>query len=190
MQTSAIVLCGGRSSRFGSDKTRVLINGRSLLDHVLDSLPADWPIIAVGPDRATSREVTWAREAPAFGGPLAALTVGLEHVETLGFALLGGDMPHAGNAPRNLISRLDTGPSDLDAVVARTPDGRLQPLLLAGRTDPSRAAMPADPAGASVMSWLKRLHWTPHDIERSSAHDIDTHEDLAPPHLRTDTGDN
>lgn len=190
MPVTAIVLCGGRSSRFGSDKTRTLIDGRPLLDHVLDSLPADWRIVAVGPDRATSRAVTWVREEPTFGGPLAALAAGLKRVDTSGFALLGGDMPHVGRVPQALVDRLCSGLSDVDAVVAQTPDNRLQPLLLAARTDVSRAAMPVDPADASVMSWLKRLRWIPHHIERASAHDIDTPDDLTPPHLRADTADN
>lgn len=190
MPVTAIVLCGGRSSRFGSDKTRALIEGRPLLDHVLDALPTAWQVIAVGPERTTSRDVMWVREEPVFGGPLAALATALQQVCSPVFALLGGDMPHLGSAPEVLIDRLASEPAVTDAVVARTPDGRLQPLLLAALTDASRAALPSDPAGASVMSWLKQLRWTAHDIEQAPAHDVDTPEDLTPAHLRADTDSN
>ncbi len=190
MPITAIVLCGGRSSRFGSDKMRALVEGRPLLDHVLENLPVTWQVIAAGPERETSREVTWVREEPAFGGPLAALAVALRQVRTPTFALLGGDMPHVSEVPQTLLARLGQAASELDVVVARTPDGRLQPLLLAGRTHAGRAAMPSDPAGASVMSWLKRLRWVAHDIEQAPARDIDTPEDLNPPHQRSDSGGN
>ncbi len=178
MPATAIVLTGGRSSRFGSDKTRALIEGRPLLDHVLDSLPASWPIVAVGPARRTSREVVWVREEPMHGGPLAALAVGLALVETRSFVLLGADMPHVSDVPLILAGRLDDEPDEVDAIAARTPDGRLQPLLLAARTEPGRRALPTDPAGASLMSWLKNLRYEPHDVSGQQAHDIDTTADL------------
>lgn len=179
MPTTAIVLTGGRSTRFGSDKTRALIDGVPLLDHVLGSLPHAWPIIAVGPARPTSREVTWVREEPVFSGLLAGLAAGLKRTETANFVLVGGDMPHVGNVPQTLAGRLTSEVSNVDAVVARTPDGRLQPLLLAARAELSRAATPRDPTDASVMRWLRALRWVPHDIGQGPAHDIDAPVDLA-----------
>lgn len=183
MPIAAIVLCGGRSSRFGSDKTRAVLDGRPLLDHVLDALPDDWPIVAVGPARTTSREVTWVREDPVFAGPLAALAAGMRRIETPTFVLIGADMPYAGTAVTDLTQRLADTPDDLDAVLGRTPDGRLQPLLLAARADASRAMMPTNPADASLMSWVKNLRWATHDIGALQAHDIDTPADFIPPQV-------
>lgn len=181
MSTTAIVLCGGRSSRFGSDKTRALLEGRPLLDHVLAALPDDWPIVAVGPARTTSREVTWVHESPVFAGPLAALAAGVERIETPAFVLVGADMPYAGAAVTDLAQRLAQSPHDLDAVLGRTPDGRLQPLLLAARSVLSRSTMPTDPTDASLMSWIKTLRWAAHDVGDLQAHDIDTPQDFTPP---------
>lgn len=181
MSTTAVVLCGGRSLRFGSDKTRALLAGRPLLDHVLDALPADWPIVTVGPARTTSREVTWVREQPAFGGPLAGLAAGLSQVDTAMFALLGGDMPQVGDTPAAMIRRLLGEPDDVDAVVAQSPDGRLQPLLSAARTELSRTSLPRDPVDASLMSWIRKLRWRAHDIGERPAYDIDTPTDLMGP---------
>ncbi|MBO1767221.1 NTP transferase domain-containing protein [Allobranchiibius sp. GilTou38] len=186
MQPTAIVLCGGRSSRFGSDKTRAPLDGRPLLDHLLDALPGIWPIVAVGPRRTTTRDITWVREEPAFAGPLAALAAGLADVATPTFVLLGGDMPYAARAAVALSDHLSHAPHDVDAVLARTPDGRPQPLLLAGRTEPARDALPPDPVGASLMSWARRLRCSAYDVDDTAAHDVDTPQDLAgPPHAPT-----
>lgn len=178
MDPTAIVLCGGRSSRFGSDKTRTPLDGRPLLDHVLDSLPADWPIVAVGPRRTTARTVTWVREEPAFAGPLAALAAGLAAVRSPAVVVLGGDMPYAADAAVALAEQLSREPEDTDALIGRTPDGRLQPLLLACRTEAARHALPHDPAGASLMSWARRLRHSAYDVTPAAAHDVDVPGDL------------
>ena len=178
MDPTAIVLCGGRSSRFGSDKTRALIEGRPLLDHVLDALPVDWPLVAVGPPRPTTRTVTWVREEPAFAGPLAALAAGLATVRTSAFVVLGGDMPYAARAAVALAEQLARAPEDVDALIGRTPDGRLQPLLLACRTAAAREALPADPVGASMMSWARQLRHSAYDVTPAAAHDVDVPDDL------------
>ncbi|MBO1753996.1 molybdenum cofactor guanylyltransferase [Allobranchiibius sp. CTAmp26] len=181
MDLTAIVLCGGRSSRFGSDKTRAPLDGRPLLDHVLDTLPPDWPIVAVGPRRTTARTVTWVREEPAFAGPLAALAAGLASLATPTFVLVGADMPYAAGTAVALTEQLSRAPEDVDAVVGRTPDGRMQPLLLACRTAAARSALPPDPVGASLMSWVRRLRSSAYDVTATAAHDVDTPGDLTGP---------
>ncbi len=178
MECTAVVLCGGASRRFGSDKTRALVDGRPLLDLTLQSLPP-WPIVVVGPERPTDRAVEWTRERPVFAGPLAGLAAGLTHLATPAFVVVGADMPGAGIAAADLLAHLDSTGPDVDAVVARTPDGRLQPLLLACRAPAAAAAMPTDPTGASLMSWVRRLRTEPHGIAAHIAADIDTPADLA-----------
>ena len=63
MKTLGVVLAGGRSSRFGSDKALAMLGGRSLLDHAATALRphcdavvivgrgevADWPRPDMGP---------------------------------------------------------------------------------------------------------------------------------------------
>ena len=73
---TALVLCGGGSRRMGSDKTTATLGGATVLDHLLDGLPADWPLVVVGPERPTRRAVRWTRESPAGGGPVAAVAAG------------------------------------------------------------------------------------------------------------------
>nr|WP_255696548.1 NTP transferase domain-containing protein [Allobranchiibius sp. GilTou73] len=129
----------------------------------------------------TTRDITWVREEPAFAGPLAALAAGLADVATPTFVLLGGDMPYAARAAVALSGQLSHAPHDVDAVLARTPDGRPQPLLLAGRTELARDALPPDPVGASLMSWARRLRCSAYDVDDAAAHDVDTPQDLAGP---------
>ena len=93
--TTAVVLCGGESRRFGSDKTRADLDGVPVLDVLLSSLPPGWDVLCVGPERPTSREaVRWTREDPPGGGPVAGLAAALTVVDSPVTVLLGGDMPY------------------------------------------------------------------------------------------------
>ena len=65
-----MVLAGGRGSRLGGvDKASVVVDGRTLLDHVLDAVALAELIVVVGPRKADVPGVTWAREDPPGGGP-------------------------------------------------------------------------------------------------------------------------
>jgi molybdopterin-guanine dinucleotide biosynthesis protein A len=181
---TAVVLCGGESRRFGSDKTRADLSGRTLLDHLLDDLPVDWPVICVGPQRPTSRPVRWVREEPPGGGPVAALAAALPEVRSPTVVLLGGDMPYAGPAAVRLAWALAEG-SDADgsrlpeAVVARDGDGRVQPLLAAYRRDALDHALPEPAAGAALMRLLDALRVETVLVTAPDSLDVDTASDLA-----------
>lgn len=117
-----VLVAGGRSLRFGTDKLAML------LDLTLASLPADWPIVVVGPERATVRPVTWIREDPPLSGPLAAIGAGVGQipVEVGHIVVVAADMPQAGLAVTALVDAC--GPSvDVAYLVDR--EGIRQPLL-------------------------------------------------------------
>jgi len=152
-----IVLCGGTSRRLGGlDKTRESLAGTTVLDHLLDDLPADSDVICVGPERATTREVRWVRESPPLGGPVAGMAAGLALVLTPVCLVLGGDMPFAATALPALVDALNAQPG-LDAVLAADPDGRTQPLLAAYRCESLRTALPNETRGARLMDVVGRL---------------------------------
>ena len=162
---TAVVLCGGRSRRFGTDKTRASLHGLPLLDHVLAGVPRSWTVLCVGPSRPTVRAVGWVREDPAGGGPNAAIAAALPHVDSPLVVVLAADMPWAGSAALDLAEALAEAlersraqpPAEvhadararanpgIDAVYARDRNGRVQPLLAAYRTAALRAALPAPP---------------------------------------------
>ena len=101
---TVVVLAGGESRRFGSDKLAAPLAGTTVLDHLLGSLPQEWAVIAVGEQRPTPRPLTWTREYPPGGGPLAGIAAGLALVTTDLTAVVAGDMPYAVPGLRTLPS--------------------------------------------------------------------------------------
>lgn len=177
--TTAVVLCGGESRRFGSDKTRADLGGVSVLDALLSSLPGHWDVLCVGPERPTLRPgVRWTREDPPGGGPVAGLAAALGEVEAPVTVLLGGDMPGAGPVAVELAAAL-AGVPDADVVAGVDGDGRVQPLLAAYRTVALRAALPDRPAGTPLRRVLDGLRVHRVEVPERASRDIDTPEDLA-----------
>jgi molybdopterin-guanine dinucleotide biosynthesis protein A len=176
VDATALVLCGGKSRRLGLDKTEATLGGTSVLAHLLGALPASWTVVAVGPERATDRDVRWTREMPAGGGPVAAVAAGLPLVPTDLVVVLAGDMPFAAPSAIRLVTVLD-GDATIDAVVARDPSGRTNPLLAAYRTDAVRAALPLPPDGQPARSLLAVAHATL-VVPEEDALDVDTPEAL------------
>ncbi|MGO4679995.1 molybdenum cofactor guanylyltransferase [Microbacterium sp. 2MCAF23] len=127
----AVVLVGGRARRMGGAAKHLLeLGGSTPWDRTLVALAAHGisPIIAVGPapadgrlaDAAAVPVVTWVREDPPFGGPVAALAAALSRPElddAAEFLLLAGDLAH----PEAVVARLAeknpvvTDPAETDA---------------------------------------------------------------------------
>ena len=94
MEFDAIVLAGGSAKRLGGvDKAELVIGGKRLLDRVLDAVGAADNVVVVGPERDTTRPVIWTREAPAGGGPVAALAAGLPETISELVVVLAVDLP-------------------------------------------------------------------------------------------------
>ena len=94
---SGVLLAGGTAARMdGIDKASIEIGGRTLLEICLDAfLDAD-EVVVVGPRTVrTTRPVTFTREDPPLGGPVAGLLTGvgmlLRPAQLIG--VLAVDMP-------------------------------------------------------------------------------------------------
>jgi len=161
----------------GRDKTRELLAGTTVLDHLLNGLPPSWAVVCVGDERATTRSVHWCRESPAGGGPVAGIAAALEAVDAEICVVVGGDMPFAAAALPMLVSALDAQPG-LDAVLATDPGGHRQPLLAAYRCYALRAALPSEPGGARLMAVIDDLRIDTVDCDARTALDVDTTEAL------------
>ncbi len=182
MTVTAVVLCGGQSRRLGRDKTAEALGDTTVLDHLLDALPQAWLVVVVGATRPTTRPVTWAREDPPGGGPLAATAAGLALATGDLIVVIAGDMPFAAPAASRLVSALVTAienDAGLDAVTASDGDGRPNPLLTAYRTEVVRHALPSDPAGRPARWLLDRVRAGTLAVDAHEALDVDTAEALA-----------
>lgn len=177
--TAAIILAGGRATRVGGAAKPLLeVGGATLLEHALAAVRGCSPIIVVGPPVPVRAEVVWARESPPFGGPVAALSAGLRHVESREVYVLAADVPRAAEAVA-LLRQHPPGP-ETDGLCLRDADGRMQWLIGRYRTAALQAAAGALPDGgrdASIRSLLAGLTVTAipgGDL----ATDVDTWDDL------------
>jgi molybdopterin-guanine dinucleotide biosynthesis protein A len=175
---TVVVVAGGRASRFGSDKLAATLHGTPLLDHLLGSLPEEWPVVAVGSPRVTPRRVAWTRENPPGGGPLAAIAAGMEHVATELVAVLAGDMPYAGRAVGALVEALHAAPDEVEAAVGTDDDGVANPLLAVYRTRAVQTLLP-DPAHGLPAKTLLRLTHVTVTVAGAASRDVDTPADLS-----------
>lgn len=172
-----VVLAGGRSTRFGSDKLAAPLRGTTLLDHLLATLPEAWPVVAVGAPRSTARPVEWTCEEPAGGGPLAGIAAGLNRVETELVAVVAGDMPFAAVPLVGLAEVVANAPPEVTAAVATDREEVPNPLLAVYRAAAVRAALPEDPRGVPARSLLELTHVTV-AVPGVAALDVDTPADL------------
>lgn len=138
----ALVLAGGRSTRFGSDKLAVEVDGSPLLRHAVDAArEAAAHVVLVGPAPADlPADVVVTREDPPFGGPFAAVVAGLDVLDERASVLLvlAGDLVDpAPLLPRLLaaLERTDAKGRVAEAAVALDDEARRQPLLAAYRVD-------------------------------------------------------
>jgi molybdenum cofactor guanylyltransferase len=105
-----VILAGGRSSRFGSDKALAMVNGRPLIDHVAESLSGQCDALVVaGRIHDGYRCVA---DRPATGmGPLAGLAGALHHASIAGFGSVLSVGVDALNIPADLRTNLEPAPA-------------------------------------------------------------------------------
>ena len=173
----AIVVAGGHSSRLGTDKTRLAIEGIPLLDRVLTAVADAGQLVVVGEPRPVALPVAWAREDPAGGGPAAGVVAGLEFVTAPVVMLLAGDLPRL-DAPT--VQRLLDATTESDGAILVDRDGRRQHLTCAVVTSALRRAAAARSTwhDAAMHELLADLRLRPVPVRGREAEDIDTPADL------------
>ncbi|GAA1158707.1 molybdenum cofactor guanylyltransferase [Nocardioides aquiterrae] len=179
MSFAAIVLAGGRAVRMdGADKASVEHQGRTLLEHAVEALVDADEVVVVGDAVPTTRPVTFCRESPRHGGPVAALLTGYDALRsrptTVG--VLAVDMPRV--TPWT-FRRLHEAAAGRDGAFLADADGRRQlaGVLLADRLDDVRP----DHEGQHGMAFRRLLDGLDlADVapEGDEGRDVDTWADL------------
>ena len=156
-----ILLSGGDSKRFGSDKTQASIAGNTLLSIIKSQLDSS-ELIEVGSE--------------VKGGPVAAINSAIKKVDSELVAIFATDMPFA---PR-VLPELNAGLIN-DAALPLDETGRLQPLAAIYRTSALVKALSelTKIANASMQSLLVRLQIDEVRVQSPELLiDIDTEADL------------
>jgi molybdopterin-guanine dinucleotide biosynthesis protein A len=198
---TAIVLAGGRSSRFGRDKLREPVDGRPLVDHALAAVGrlASETLLVVGQDTSTRgpspasaaevRAVRIIHDPEPFGGPAVALLAALEAAAEPIAIVVAGDMPSlAEPVLRLIVATLRAAePGDVDAV-ALVHRSRVQPMPIALRVGAATEAVrrSVGHGDRSVVGVLRGLRvrelaeseWRPLDPSAATLVDVDRPEDL------------
>lgn len=189
----AVVLAGGRSSRFGRDKLAELIDGRPLLDHAIAAVRAVATDIVVVAAPAGNLELPdgarIARDPVAFEGPLAGLAAGLAALDPglERVVVVAGDMPTL--VPAVLQRLLDSIASTRAAAILGS-NGDASPLPMALRRDRAETTVASLLVGgerrlraltaALGAEVIPEPTWRLDDPTAATLHDIDTPEDLPP----------
>jgi molybdopterin-guanine dinucleotide biosynthesis protein A len=192
---SGIVLGGGRSSRFGSDKLRAVVDGRTLLEHAVAAVAAvaaevivvcapgdEWPL----PD--VDVPIRRAFDPEPFGGPLVGLLTGLEAAREPIVVVVGGDMPSVRPSVLEALVRAVVAAPDGTAAGTLSSQGRLVPLpavLRTGAATDVARRLVADGErrlravfDRLVTRQLAEIEWRPLDPDGATLRDVDRPEDL------------
>lgn len=161
----AFILIGGRSSRFGSDKAFADFDGQTLARHSAETVEqaispisirfvagfenqfGAGAILSLGRGMVTDLK-------PGFGA-WSGMHAALAYSSSEWTFVLACDLPYvSGELLKKLVDLTD---DDIDAVVPRQPDGRLQPLCAFYRRDVVLEEVERQLAGARRMARLTDL---------------------------------
>ena len=128
---AGLVLAGGRSGRFGSEKAVVRMGELTLLEWALAALGPDCAALAISASEGSQADalakalfIHRLRDDPAHpAGPLAGVAAGLRWASSLGasqLATLPCDTPRA---PRDMVAHLRDAGGEAFAAWATTADG-------------------------------------------------------------------
>jgi molybdenum cofactor guanylyltransferase len=125
----AIVLAGGRSSRMGTDKARLMLDGRRLIERVVaecNKVAQRTFVVADAPSRFADipLDATLVRDSFPGTGPLGGLHAGLTRTEHDAVIVVACDMPFI---DAEVIALMASAFNGCDAFVPRV-DGRLHPI--------------------------------------------------------------
>jgi molybdenum cofactor guanylyltransferase len=131
-QISAVILAGGMGRRMGGqDKGQLELNGRPLIEYVLETIRPQVKTILINANRHQAEYARYGYTVvpdllQGYQGPLAGFASGIRAATTSYIVTLPCDGPFS---PPDLVARLATALDKQDADIAVAHDGeRLQPV--------------------------------------------------------------
>ena len=191
-QMTLAVIAGGAGQRMGKPKSRLTINGRPILQYLLERMEWNGPTLLVtapgveGPPGANlfDREVT---DRVGGLGPLCGLATALEHFETAMLACIAVDMVGVGKAmiaPLTDALALDTEALGVMYRTTNTKNSGRQPFPSAFRREARNEILPRIERGKLSIHRLVetpgfRLIAPPDEWPAASWTNLNVPEDLA-----------
>lgn len=178
---TGLILAGGRSRRFGTDKALARLDGLPLVAHVHAALAplCTEVLIATGPTaRAYPVPARIVLDTVADGGPLAGLLAGLDAMATDWLLVVAADLPFVtSDELRSLVA--GAGPS-VDAVVAVDARGGRQPVCaLYHRRVAAPARRQAARGQMALRPWLRTVEVREVALSAAALRNVNRPEDLS-----------
>ena len=128
MKIGCVIMAGGKSSRMGSDKALLKMNGKNFISLLAEELDFfEEKMIARG-NNSELPELSW-KEIPDVyqdRGPIGGLHAALSACESDALFCVSCDMPLLKRSLANTLC--DSLTEEYDAVIAKAEDGRIHPM--------------------------------------------------------------
>ncbi len=176
------ILCGGRSTRFGSDKALADAGGRPLAATIVDALRAVGadPVAAIGGTAGTALGIPTIPDRFPAEGPLGGLATALLWAKRGSVLVTSCDLPLLrAEDLRLLIDAVAAESPDRERAVVAMTDGRPQPTV--GCWPASRGRALIDLLHGGRRAWLAALDvvpWVGVELPIDALTDADTPEEL------------
>ncbi len=176
---TGLVLAGGASRRFGTDKAVVPVDGVPMVQRVFDTLcpVVSEVVISIGQKDRLPVKGRTVRDVFTGCGPLAGLHAGLTVCNTTWLLVVACDLPFVRSG--DLQNLLGARTSDLLATVAVASSGSVQPLCACYHASvlPLAEEMLASEQ-RSMHGLLDRIPWTAVTVPEKALRNVNTPEDL------------
>jgi len=122
-----IILCGGKSTRFGSNKGVYKFFNKELIRYSIDLLKKfTEEVVIVGPEILSDTSVRFVQDIFTNCGPMGGIHSGLKHSNYSYNIVLSCDIPFINE---DILNKLLQSNSEADIQIFQTPDHRYHPLI-------------------------------------------------------------
>ncbi|MGB7194612.1 MAG: molybdenum cofactor guanylyltransferase MobA [Collimonas pratensis] len=188
--TTGLILAGGRGTRMGGiDKGLALLDGQTMVAHVIARLAPQVGSLIINANRSQARYAAfgypvWSDQQADFAGPLAGLQAGLCHCTTPYLLTAPCDSPYLPeDLLQNLAKALQNAAADVAVAVTTDPDTlTLQPqpvFMLLKRSLLTDLNDYLQGGGRKIEAWYRRLNYSEALFDDGDAfRNINTEEQL------------